>query len=103
MFASPRHPLLVVAAAVALALTVGTAHAQKTSGSGSRAPGQGAHGGESGKVLLYGTPNNCPPTIACAPREPNRVPRHRRLVRHCDQWEQVSDVHGRTVERCLVR
>ncbi|TBW34387.1 hypothetical protein EYW49_18280 [Siculibacillus lacustris] len=61
----------------------------------------GASGGGS-SVLLYGSPGNCPPTIACGPSE-TRLPPHRvKPVKRvkCDRWVVENGVR---VRDCRVR
>lgn len=68
----PRKYGFLTAAAIATALvfaTIGTAAAQGRGGGGS-APGGGTP--DPSAVIVYGTPGNCPPTMAgCgAPQQP---------------------------------
>lgn len=92
-----RIQLTIAATALVLALVggIGSAFAQAAGGKG------GGNGGAAGEpdqssVLVYGTPGNCPPTIACgAPHHPPVV-KARRVVNCGDRQVRVG---GRTVCR----
>jgi len=73
-----RIQLTVAAATLAVALVGGiaSAFAQSAGGNGGHGGGSGASGagGETSAVIVYGTPGNCPPTIACGAPPTHRVP-----------------------------
>lgn len=86
------------AALLFLAGSVGTVEAQ-TKGSGQSATG-GAGSSSGGNLVLYGSPGNCPPTIACGNGTPRRVFDRRSS---CDQWDHRRTASGRWIRRCLDR
>lgn len=94
------HRIIAASCAAALlflAGSVATVEAQ-TRGQG-RTPSTPGSSGSPGAVILYGSPGNCPPTIACGNQ------RTRRLIHEgsCDRWEYVRTATGERVRRCMDR
>ena len=68
-----RIQLTIAVATLAVALLGGIASAfAQTAGGGGRGGGAGSGGPDQTAVIVYGTPGNCPPTVACG--EPHRRP-----------------------------
>lgn len=105
----------MLAAALLLALA-GAVQAQSAGGPGggsaggssgsSNAAGGGVGGAEpsSGALVLYGTPGNCPPTLACG-GETRRPPRPQRpatiaVAESCERREVAVTPTGRRIEIC---
>lgn len=99
-----RIRLGFAAATLAFALVGGLASAFAQTAGG----GQGGHGGSAGQsegsgsgsaVLVYGTPGNCPPTIACG--EPRRPPRIVKVRPYdpCGDHRPGSDRHLRCIRQ----
>lgn len=93
-----RIQLTLAAATLVVSLVGGiaSAFAQSQGGGGNGGNNDGNGGGDGPSVLLYGTPGNCPPTIACAAPKPP-VARERRD--NCSEW--VDD--PRLYHRCMMR
>lgn len=89
---------ICAATLLVLAGSVASAEAQTAGNRSSTPPGAGSSG-NTGRVLLYGTPENCPPTIACEPRQPKKIV----PLPRCDRWEYVQTSSGRRIRRCLER
>jgi hypothetical protein len=94
-----RIQLTIAVATLAFALVGGiaSAFAQAAGGNGR---GGGAVGGGGGpdetRVLVYGQPGNCPPTIACGPsneRVPHRVVRWKRTD-PCGDYQPGSRLYN---------
>jgi hypothetical protein len=95
---SPRR-FAIVSATLVVAFLGGlaAASAQTTGGNGRGADGgHGSGNTPKGAVILLGTPGNCPPTIACAPTNPDqpRKPK-RKSVGHCDEFRKDSPAYLR--------
>lgn len=90
-------------AAACLAAFIGQAGAQ-TAGGNRGGGGPDGGNGTDGTVVLYGSPGNCPPTIACAPQRPQQPPRKVRIKRSdaCGQWI-VHWVNGTRIRECRDR
>lgn len=96
--------LAAVAATLVVALAGGVGSALARGDNGGGAPGGGnGPGGNSGSpsaVIVYGTPGNCPPTVACgATRYPPHV--HRILDRRidCGDFDYASPGWRRCMRR----
>ncbi len=94
--------LTAVAATLAVALVGSIASAQAATAGGGNGRGGGDNGDGTGSpsaVIVYGTPGNCPPTIACGPT--HRPPRHVRTVptEACGEYRPGSALY----RRCLYR
>ena len=93
-----------VGAGLVFALMGGLASASAQSAGGGRGGGSdGGPGGNSGggsAVIVYGTPGNCPPTVACGGPEV-----HRPKVRWVKPSELCGDhfPDGRLHRRCMAR
>ena len=99
-----RVQLTLAAATLAFALVGGIASAFAQTAGG----GQGGHGGNGGQsdgsggssaVIVYGTPGNCPPTIACG--EPRRPPRLVKVKPYepCGEYRPGSDRYLRCIRQ----
>ena len=96
MITSHRVTLTLVVAASVVALSIGGALAQtagRGKGGGPSVPG----GGGGSTVLVYGGPENCPPTIACGPAKKKAVV----VPQRCDRWEIVRTASGRKQRHCV--
>ncbi|NLH81221.1 MAG: hypothetical protein GX458_10330 [Phyllobacteriaceae bacterium] len=106
MKTSGRHGVAISACALLFIVGSALAATAQTSTVGGRAPGASTTPGSSGaggRLILYGTPGNCPPTIACeTPREPREPPRLRRS-KICDRWMLVTTPDGNRVRKCVER
>ncbi len=94
----------VSVSALALCLVVGSAGiaVAQTQGRGSsRSDPSGSAGTDPGRILLLGTEENCPPTVACTPPRRER-PRPAKQM-NCDRWTIVTTPSGKKVEKCLMR
>lgn len=101
--AARRRLRFALAIAVALvgslaAGCAGSAFAADAGGGngGNGGGGNGGNGHEDNRVLVYGLPGNCPPTIACGDRQPPHIVKHRRSDR-CD-----ASYAGRSTGACRV-
>lgn len=96
-----RIRLGFAAATLAFALVGGIASAFAQSAGGGQG-GRGGNGDGSGSgsaVLVYGTPGNCPPTIACG--EPRRPPRLIKVRPYdpCGDYRPGSDRYLRCIRQ----
>lgn len=89
--------LAAAAATLALAIVGSIASAQAAAAGGGNGRGGGDNGGGTGDpsaVIVYGTPGNCPPTVACGPTRPGR-PQFRPTWRHdaCGDYRPGSRLY----------
>ncbi|MDK9698278.1 MAG: hypothetical protein OEL76_18035 [Siculibacillus sp.] len=89
-----RIQLTIAAATLAVALVGGIASAFAQAAGGRGGGGSGDGSPDPTAVLVYGTPGNCPPTIACGPGRPER-PRHVRIKPYdpCGDYRPGSRLH----------
>lgn len=98
MATHPHLAAIFVSTLLFLAGSVASVEAQTTGGrTSTTGPGSG-DGTTSGRILLYGSPENCPPTRACEQRPPRKVV----TPGACDRWEYVRTSSGRRIRRCVV-
>lgn len=103
MKTSKRHGTTITALAILFVLgSTFAAAAQSQGRSQSRSDPSGSAGSDPGRIILYGTPGNCPPTIACAPPREEQ-PRRRAKTKICDKWEIVTTATGKRIKKCLER
>lgn len=95
-----RNLTLFVALAVGVFGSIGPVTAQTHSTQSTSTTSTGG-GSEGGRLVRYGTPGNCPPTIVCS-EEPRR-PKTAVTSSSCDRWEWRTTADGQRVRKCLDR
>lgn len=96
---SLRFPLALATTLLLIAASPALAQSRSSRTTGSSNPHTDSEGG---RVILFGTPGNCPPTIACGPEQQRRPVFTAKPVT-CDHWEWVRTTTGKRIRRCLER
>lgn len=91
---------LFVALALGVIGSIGPVTAQTHSTQSSTTTSTGG-GSEGGRLVRYGTPGNCPPTVACS--DETRRPPTAATPSSCDRWEWRTGSDGLRVRKCLER